>query len=375
MESTAATSSYSTLTARAPACAARRFVPKHTAITWPTQVMDGFGPLSVANTSSSLITAPMWLVPCTSSAVTTSTTRPPPSSEQLASSFPPLRARAGVGSSLRSQACGTVLRTSAACRQPGGSGMSSTYSATPETCFSEAMCLTGSPTGALFDGLLWPPCPPTVLSMADGESASWVPGSPAVSPPLSPAGNVCDPWLSGLGDVTKFWAADASLGATSGGGGSVLWDETRPGAARVADKSWHVWTKNLKKKEGGRARRYSGWPPGTVSGSGMSSPRPLKTSRKPAASKGFPSSAARALAQKTVVGPIPPKARPAEATSQAAPLDPPGLSRRAIPPVTMLISSSRRRACLYGCTKKKGEFGSGMEMLRMTSPASRATFR
>ena len=55
---------------------------------------------------------------------------------------------------------------------------------------------------------------------------------------LSPAGNVCDPWLSGLGDVTKFWAADASLGATSGAGGSVLWDETRPGAARVADKSF-----------------------------------------------------------------------------------------------------------------------------------------
>ena len=81
-------------------------------------------PRTVANSVSSWMTAPRSLAPGMSAAVYTPTT--------------PGTAIAAAVSTDSSLACGRWEGTSTACSAPAGSGMSSTYCASPDTCMSAA---------------------------------------------------------------------------------------------------------------------------------------------------------------------------------------------------------------------------------------------
>jgi hypothetical protein len=57
--------------------------------------------------------------------------------------------------------------------------------------------------------------------------------------------------MDGFGSVTKLWEADLSVSWMMGGGGRGVWE----GAMSEA-RDTEVATKNLKRKEDARARRY-----------------------------------------------------------------------------------------------------------------------
>mmetsp|Transcript_6130 Transcript_6130/g.15058 ORF Transcript_6130/g.15058 Transcript_6130/m.15058 type:complete len:227 (+) Transcript_6130:2835-3515(+) len=225
---------------------------------------------------------------------------------------------------------------------PGGSGMSSTYTALPATCFPALRWTTGSPTGARLSG----PSPWAAGSTSGSRGALEPLASPFVNPP-PPSVYFCSPRVAGLGAVTKFCDAEASAGTSSGGGGSA--DASAVGrAASVAVRAWDVATLNLKRKLIGSARRYSHCPPGTSGGSGMSADSPANAPVSHCESPASPPHVApvrfaMAVRAVIVVGPMPPKAMSAASTFHMSST---GAKSTRMPPVTIEISSSRRLACL-----------------------------
>mmetsp|Transcript_24337 Transcript_24337/g.78149 ORF Transcript_24337/g.78149 Transcript_24337/m.78149 type:complete len:229 (-) Transcript_24337:121-807(-) len=112
-----------------------------------------------------------------------------------------------------------------------------------------------------------------------------------------------------------------------------------------------VATKVLKTADAASAVRYSGCPPGADAPTRSSSTIAAHASSTLCASHGRPTSAAAALRATTTVGARPPNAKHVSATTYTPPA---GCRRTRSPAVTMEMSSSRRRACLYGRTKSSG---------------------
>mmetsp|Transcript_15711 Transcript_15711/g.63273 ORF Transcript_15711/g.63273 Transcript_15711/m.63273 type:complete len:244 (-) Transcript_15711:1804-2535(-) len=215
----AATSPYSTTTARAASSAVSWSSATTTPIGWPVDVTA-----DVTKHSSSLTTAPILLEPLMSLAETKPCT--------------PRIASAGAASTDVSVPLGIVVSTNAACRQSSSAlaKWSSAYLASPETWTRADRCVTDELMG-LAVSMMGPPSEEDAAPFFFSPSLVAAPFSlfEALVVLLTHAGHSCEPVVGGRSALRKVTAADLSASEMSGAGGSVS-------SARRSARSRQTWT-------------------------------------------------------------------------------------------------------------------------------------